>query len=105
MNAYRGRVVIVDEAHRMKKASGRLALAVKRLGANTCFALTGTLIQNRMEEMWSILDFVCGSVVLADVRSTVVGLAPTRSGRTLLPSRSPGVIAATGPYWRFVWPS
>ncbi|BEJ12218.1 hypothetical protein CspHIS471_0206780 [Cutaneotrichosporon sp. HIS471] len=51
-------VVIVDEAHRMKKLNGRLALAVKRLRANACFALTGTLIQNRMEEMWSILDFV-----------------------------------------------
>ncbi|BEJ04866.1 hypothetical protein CcaverHIS641_0206830 [Cutaneotrichosporon cavernicola] len=50
-------VVIVDEAHRMKKLNGRLALAVKRLRANACFALTGTLIQNRMEEMWSILDF------------------------------------------------
>ncbi|GMK54007.1 hypothetical protein CspeluHIS016_0105930 [Cutaneotrichosporon spelunceum] len=51
-------VMIVDEAHRMKKPNGHLALALKRLRADTCFALTGTLIQNRMEEMWSILDFV-----------------------------------------------
>lgn len=56
-------VVIVDEAHRLKKQTGRLALAVKKLKARACFALTGTLIQNRMEEMWSVLDFVsrwCG---------------------------------------------
>lgn len=51
-------MVIVDEAHRLKKQNGRLALAVKKLKAGACFALTGTLIQNRMEEMWSVLDFV-----------------------------------------------
>lgn len=42
----------------MKTHTGRLALATKKLKARACFALTGTLIQNRMEEMWSILDFV-----------------------------------------------
>lgn len=63
------RVVIVDEAHRMKKANGRLAFAVKKLKARACFALTGTLIQNRMEEMWSILDFVSRCYVYsADVQ-------------------------------------
>ncbi|CAK9784569.1 unnamed protein product [Cutaneotrichosporon oleaginosum] len=50
--------VFVDEAHRLKKPTGLLTLAVKKLRAGTCFALTGTLIQNRMEEMWSVLDFV-----------------------------------------------
>lgn len=43
----------------MKKWNSELALAVKSIeGVRACFALTGTLIQNRMGEMWSVLDFV-----------------------------------------------
>jgi SNF2 family DNA or RNA helicase len=42
----------------MKKSKGRLSLAVKKIPSRSCFALTGTLIQNRMDEMWSVLDFV-----------------------------------------------
>jgi SNF2 family DNA or RNA helicase len=88
--------VIVDEAHRMKKPTGYLAKAVKKLRANTCFALTGTLIQNRMEEMWSVLDFVSASATLADSRFIVVGLVPTSNGRSSLPSPSPRVIVVMG---------
>ena len=51
-------VVIVDEAHRLKKPKSLLTLAVKKLNCRSCFALTGTLIQNKMDEMWSVLDFV-----------------------------------------------
>lgn len=51
-------VVVVDEAHRMKQPKALLSLAVKKIPCRSCFALTGTLIQNRMEEMWSVLDFV-----------------------------------------------
>ena len=51
-------VVIVDEAHRMKNHHGRLGFAVKKIPCKSCFALTGTLIQNRLDEMWSVLDFV-----------------------------------------------
>ncbi|WOO76804.1 DNA excision repair protein ERCC-6-like 2 [Vanrija pseudolonga] len=51
-------IVIVDEAHRLKKPDGLLTLAVKKMKTQSCFALTGTLIQNRMDEMWSVLDFV-----------------------------------------------
>lgn len=42
----------------MKNPKGRLGLAVKKIPCKSCFALTGTLMQNRMEEMWSVLDFV-----------------------------------------------
>ncbi|WVR06532.1 hypothetical protein IAU60_003563 [Kwoniella sp. DSM 27419] len=33
-------------------------LALKAIECKVCFGLTGTLVQNRMDEMWSILDFV-----------------------------------------------
>ncbi|WVF69031.1 hypothetical protein IAT40_003805 [Kwoniella sp. CBS 6097] len=51
-------VVIVDEAHRMKEPRALSTLALKKIQCQVCFALTGTLIQNRMDEMWSVLDFV-----------------------------------------------
>jgi SNF2 family DNA or RNA helicase len=51
-------VVIADEAHRLKEPRGQLGLAMKKIQCPSCFALTGTLIQNRLEEMWSVLDFV-----------------------------------------------
>lgn len=51
-------VVIADEAHRLKQPATGITLAMKKFVRPICFALTGTLIQNRMEEMWSILDFV-----------------------------------------------
>ncbi|EKC97407.1 hypothetical protein A1Q2_08330 [Trichosporon asahii var. asahii CBS 8904] len=50
--------VIVDEAHKMKRPDSRLAFAAKSISARACFALTGTLVQNRIEELWSVLDFV-----------------------------------------------
>ena len=51
-------MVIADEAHRLKEPRGQLGLAMKKIKCPSCFALTGTLIQNRLEEMWSVLDFV-----------------------------------------------
>ena len=33
---------------------------MKKIRCSSCFALTGTLVQNRMDEMWSVLDFVSG---------------------------------------------
>ncbi|WWC96326.1 hypothetical protein V866_003193 [Kwoniella sp. B9012] len=50
-------VVIVDEAHRMKEPRAQATLALKSIDCKICFALTGTLVQNRMDEMWSVLDF------------------------------------------------
>lgn len=50
--------MIVDEAHKMKRHDSQLARAAKSISSRACFALTGTLVQNRIEEMWSVLDFV-----------------------------------------------
>ncbi|XAO27602.1 hypothetical protein I312_106458 [Cryptococcus bacillisporus CA1280] len=50
--------VIVDEAHRLKEPMSQTTLALKSIQCQVCFALTGTLVQNRIDEMWSVLDFV-----------------------------------------------
>ncbi len=50
--------VILDEAQNIKNPSTRQHKAVKRIPASSRFALTGTPVENRLSEMWSIYDFL-----------------------------------------------
>ena len=50
--------LILDEAQAFKNHTTQTAHAVKSLQAQYRFALTGTPIENRMEELWSIYDAV-----------------------------------------------
>lgn len=52
-----GRVVL-DEAQNVKNAGARQAQAVRSFRAPRRIALTGTPVENRLAEMWSILDFL-----------------------------------------------
>jgi SNF2 family DNA or RNA helicase len=52
-----GRVVL-DEAQNIKNSAARQAQAVRALPAARRIALTGTPIENRLSELWSILQFL-----------------------------------------------
>jgi len=52
------RFQIIDEAQYIKNASTQSAKAVKAVDAVCRFALTGTPIENRLSELWSIFDFL-----------------------------------------------
>lgn len=52
------RYEILDEAQNIKNHMTNNARAVKKIKAETRFALTGTPIENRLAELWSIFDFV-----------------------------------------------
>ncbi|ADL04892.1 DEAD/DEAH box helicase [Lacrimispora saccharolytica] len=52
------RFQIIDEAQYIKNASTQSARAVKSIDAGNRFALTGTPIENRLSELWSIFDFL-----------------------------------------------
>jgi SNF2 family DNA or RNA helicase len=52
-----GRVVL-DEAQNVKNAAARQAQAIRAFHAPRRIALTGTPVENRLAEMWSILDFL-----------------------------------------------
>lgn len=59
--AYLGRAFeyeIIDEAQVIKNAKTQGAKAVKEISANARFALTGTPVENRLSELWSIFDFL-----------------------------------------------
>ncbi|HNX93860.1 MAG TPA: DEAD/DEAH box helicase [Holophaga sp.] len=50
-------MVVVDEAQAIKNAGSAQAKAVRKLKAPFTLALTGTPIENRLLELWSILSF------------------------------------------------
>lgn len=52
------RYVILDEAQNIKNPLSATARAAKRLKADRRLALSGTPIENRLSEIWSIFDFV-----------------------------------------------
>ncbi|MBX3184857.1 MAG: DEAD/DEAH box helicase [Polyangiaceae bacterium] len=50
-------VVALDEAQNIKNAASATARAARSLRASQRFALTGTPVENRLAELWSILEF------------------------------------------------
>ncbi len=51
-------LIILDEAQRIKNWRTRTAQSVKRLDSEYAFVLTGTPLENRLEELHSIVEFV-----------------------------------------------
>jgi non-specific serine/threonine protein kinase len=52
------RIVVLDEAQVIKNPSAKQTRAVKQLRADVRIALTGTPIENRLGDLWSIFDFI-----------------------------------------------
>ena len=52
------RYVILDESQNIKNADSQTAQAVKELRCKHKLALSGTPIENKLEELWSIFDFL-----------------------------------------------
>jgi SNF2 family DNA or RNA helicase len=52
------RAVILDEAQFIKNPSAQISQSVKQLRAEHRLALTGTPLENRLLDLWSIVDFV-----------------------------------------------
>ncbi|NGP45430.1 DEAD/DEAH box helicase [Bacillaceae bacterium SIJ1] len=51
-------IVCVDEAQHIKNAQTRQSRAVKALQSQQKVALTGTPVENRLREMWALMDLV-----------------------------------------------
>jgi hypothetical protein len=51
-------VVALDEAQNIKNAASTVARAARALRASQRFALTGTPVENRLAELWSISEFL-----------------------------------------------
>ncbi len=51
------RLCILDEAQAIKNAGARQTRAVKQLRADARIAMTGTPVENRLGDLWSLMDF------------------------------------------------
>jgi len=54
--------VVMDEAHRIKDRTSKLADAVDRLQCERRLLLTGTPLQNDLQELWSLLNYLLPKV-------------------------------------------
>jgi len=54
----RWRLVILDEAQAIKNPGTRQSKAVRQLAAQARIALTGTPVENRLGDLWSLFDFL-----------------------------------------------
>ncbi|MBR6098891.1 SNF2 helicase associated domain-containing protein [bacterium] len=59
------RYIILDESQNIKNAMSQTAQAVKRLHGTHKLALSGTPIENKLEELWSVFDFLMPGFLLS----------------------------------------
>ena len=55
---YSFRFIVADEAQYLKNSNTQNAKSIKKIRADTRYALTGTPIENSLAELWSIFDFI-----------------------------------------------
>ena len=64
----RWRLAVIDEAQAIKNPSARQTKIVKRLQADARIALTGTPVENRLSDLWSLFDFLCPGLLGAPAK-------------------------------------
>ncbi|GMQ84201.1 MAG: hypothetical protein BMS9Abin06_0968 [Gammaproteobacteria bacterium] len=62
------RLLILDEAQAIKNPASRQTRATKKLNAAARIALTGTPIENRLGDLWSLFDFLCPGLLGSTAR-------------------------------------
>jgi SNF2 family DNA or RNA helicase len=88
------RLVILDEAQAIKNPSARQTRVVKKLRAQARIVLTGTPVENRLGDLWSLFDFLNpGLLGSADVFKSFVKSLQARERDRFAPLRR-----LVGPY-------
>jgi uncharacterized Zn finger protein len=49
--------LVIDEAQNIKNSNAEQSKALKTIGANHFIAMSGTPVENRLSELWSIMDY------------------------------------------------
>ncbi len=58
LNAWQPDLIVLDEAQRIKNWESKTSRAVKKLRSRYAIVLTGTPLENKLEELYSIVQFV-----------------------------------------------
>jgi non-specific serine/threonine protein kinase len=86
-------LVVLDEAQAIKNAGARQSRTVKELRCRHRIALSGTPIENRLSDLWSLFDFLCPGL-----------LGGAKDFAAFLKSRSPADPNQFAPLRRLVRP-
>ncbi|XP_067839300.1 DNA excision repair protein ERCC-6-like 2 isoform X2 [Heptranchias perlo] len=57
INSIEWSAVFVDEAHKIKNPKAQITQAMKALKCKVRIGLTGTILQNNMDELWCVMDW------------------------------------------------
>jgi SNF2 family DNA or RNA helicase len=61
-------LIVLDEAQAIKNSGTQQAKAVKTLSGRARIALTGTPVENRLSDLWSLFDFICPGLLGTSTR-------------------------------------
>uniref|UniRef100_A0A8C1ZVW9 DNA excision repair protein ERCC-6-like n=1 Tax=Cyprinus carpio TaxID=7962 RepID=A0A8C1ZVW9_CYPCA len=61
--------VILDEAHKIKSSSTKTAKSARAIPARQRVLLTGTPVQNNLQEMWALFEFACHGSLLGTYKT------------------------------------
>ncbi|XP_025025693.1 DNA excision repair protein ERCC-6-like [Python bivittatus] len=61
--------LILDEAHKIKSSSAKTTKALRTIPARNRILLTGTPVQNNLQELWSLFDFACQGTLLGTAKT------------------------------------
>ncbi|XP_060105498.1 DNA excision repair protein ERCC-6-like [Heteronotia binoei] len=61
--------VILDEAHKIKTPSAKTTKCVHAIPCRNRILLTGTPVQNNLQELWALFDFACQGSLLGTMKT------------------------------------
>ncbi len=94
MQSWKPQLVILDEAQRIKNWATKTARNVKQIDAPYRLALTGTPMENRLDELGSIMDWVDPDALAPKWRLTAVHGVGTDEGKDIVGMRRLDVLRA-----------
>lgn len=74
--------IILDEAQHIKNHNTKIAKAVKAIDSQYRLALTGTPIENNLNELWSLFDFIMPSFLGPNKEFKKKYITPIENGRS-----------------------
>lgn len=82
---YNWQLVVLDEAQAIKNPGTLTTKNVKRLKAHSRIALTGTPIENRLGDLWSLFDFICPGLLGSSTKFSKYSKSLGKSGQSYAP--------------------
>ena len=79
-------IVVADEAHTFKDPNTRVSYTMKALKATFRVALTGTPVQNRLLDLWNLVDFLQPGPLLGSAKDFRASSRSTEKREWMVPS-------------------